>query len=85
MRDPEMFKYDVRVRDRMLRAGRITAEEINERLQVLPDLESECEEVQLLQPALELAGGAAAPIRQAFPSGANESAAESQADDEVDA
>lgn len=85
MRDPEMFKYDVRVRERMLRGGRITPEEVNERLQALPDLESECEDVVLPQPALETAGVTAAPARQAFPSGSNESANESQPDDEVDA
>jgi hypothetical protein len=65
MRDPEMFKYDVRVRERMLRGGRITVEEVNGLLQALPDVESECEDVLLPQPALDLAAvAAAAAIRQ---------------------
>ena len=55
MRDPEMFKYDVRVRDRMLRGGRISAEEVNGILETLPDLDGECEAVPLNQPALDLA------------------------------
>ena len=59
MRDPEMFKYDVRVRERMLRGGRITVEEVNGLLQALPDVESECEDVLLPQPALDLAAAAA--------------------------
>jgi hypothetical protein len=67
MRDPEMFKYDVRVRERMLRGGRITVEEVNGLLQALPDVESECEDVLLPQPALDLAAvaAAAAATRQA--------------------
>ena len=64
MRDPEMFKYDVRVRERMLRGGRITVDEVNGLLQALPDVESECEEVLLPQPALDLAAAAAAATRQ---------------------
>ena len=64
MRDPEMFKFDVRVRERMLRGGRITVDEVNGLLQSLPDVESECEDVLLAQPALDLAAAAAAPARQ---------------------
>ena len=64
MRDPEMFKYDVRVRERMLRGGRITVEEVSSLLQALPDVESECEDVLLPQPALDLAATAAAATRQ---------------------
>ena len=67
MRDPEMFKYDVRVRDRMLRAGRISLEEINGILATLPDTESEGEVIPLNQPALDLAAGTTATARQSNP------------------
>jgi hypothetical protein len=85
MRDPEMFKYDVRVRERMLRAGRITPDEVNELLQALPDVESECEDVLLPQPAIELSAASAAPARQVLPVASNEDMAESESDDEAEA
>jgi hypothetical protein len=67
MRDPEMFKYDVRVRDRMLRAGRISVEDINGILVALPDTESESEVIALNQPALDLAAAPTANARQSNP------------------
>jgi ribosomal protein L12E/L44/L45/RPP1/RPP2 len=91
MRDPEMFKYDVRVRERMLRGGRITVEEVNSLLQALPDVESECEDVLLPQPALDLAAAAAAvaATRQAAyspaPALSEAQEDESQNDDEAEA
>jgi len=87
MRDPEMFKYDVRVRERMLRGGRITVEEVTSLLQALPDVESECEDVLLPQPALDLA--AAAATRQAAyspaPALSESQEDESQNEDEAEA
>jgi len=90
MRDPEMFKYDVRVRERMLRGGRITVEEISGLLQALPDVESECEDVLLPQPALDLAAvAAAAATRQvaysSAPALSEVQEDESQIDDEAEA
>jgi len=69
MRNPDVFKYDVRVRDRMLRAGRITSEEVGRILEALPDLESSVESVPLNQPALDAAAMAtsASVIRQTYP------------------
>lgn len=88
MRDPEMFKYDVRVRERMLRGGRITTEEVNVLLQALPDVESECEDVLLPQPALDLAAvaAAAAATRQTAysPTPALSEAQEDESEDDDD-
>ncbi len=67
MRDPEMFKYDVRVRDRMLRAGRITTEDVNRILEALPDLETSIESVPLNQPALDASAAATLSNRQSYP------------------
>ncbi len=64
MRDPEMFKYDVRVRERMLRAGRITPEEVSRVLDALPDLETFIESVPLNQPALDMGAAGASAVRQ---------------------
>ena len=64
MRDPELFKYDVRVRDRMLRAGRIGPDEINRVLATLPDLEDQIEPISLGQPALDAAVAATTVTRQ---------------------
>jgi len=52
MSDPEIFKFDVRVRDRMLRSGRLKADELEKLLSALPDVESEAEPLGLGQPAL---------------------------------
>jgi hypothetical protein len=52
MSDPELFKYDVRVRRRMVEAEQISEEEVARRLEALPDLADECEELALRQPAL---------------------------------
>jgi hypothetical protein len=68
MRDPDMFKYDVRVRDRMLRAGRITTEDVNKILEALPDLETSIESVPLNQPALDAtAASNTSAARQSYP------------------
>lgn len=65
MRDPEIFKFDVRVRERMLRNGRITADEVNRALEALPDLETSIESVPLIQPAIDGAALMASTSRQA--------------------
>ena len=68
MRDPDMFKYDVRVRDRMLRAGRITSDDVGRLLDALPDLEASIEAVALNQPALDVTATASQAVRQTFAS-----------------
>ena len=86
MRDPEMFKYDVRVRDRMLRAGRISVEEVNGLLAALPDSESECEVVALNQPALDLAASQTVTARQSNPPAPlNDVSSPDESDDEASA
>ena len=73
MRDPDIFKYDVRVRERMLRAGRVNADDIARVLDALPDLEANLDIVLLNQPALDAAaagagaGAAASVTRQSVP------------------
>ena len=75
MRDPDTFKYDVRVRERMLRAGRVSTDDIARLLDALPDLEANLDIVTLNQPALDAAaagagaGGAvvASATRQSVP------------------
>ncbi len=52
MSDPEQFKYDVRVRDRMLHKGSIDEGEVKRHLDALQDLEAVCEIMTLQQPAL---------------------------------
>jgi hypothetical protein len=52
MRDPEIFKYDVRVRDRMLKTGRLVPDELNRQLAGLADVESNVLSIELEQPAL---------------------------------
>lgn len=52
MSDADLFKYDVRVRERMLQAGRVTAEEIKAHMESLPDVAERCEDTITVQPAL---------------------------------
>jgi hypothetical protein len=49
----EDFRFDIRIRDRMVAAGNITKEEVEARLSSLKDVEPESELVELEQPALE--------------------------------
>ncbi len=68
MRDPDNFKYDVRVRDRMLKAGRVTTDDIAKVLDALPDVEAHAEVVPLNQPALDSApAGVVSSTRQSAP------------------
>jgi hypothetical protein len=48
----EDFRFDIRIRDRMVDAGLITKEEVAARLSSLKDVEPESELVELEQPAL---------------------------------
>jgi hypothetical protein len=52
MTDPDIFKFDVRVRERMLERGRLTDAELRRHLEALPDREADSVPVDLAQPAL---------------------------------
>lgn len=54
MTDPDLFKYDVRVRDRMLRMQRLTETQLATHLEQLPDLADRAEVVVGNQPAIGL-------------------------------
>ena len=49
---PENFKYDVRVRERMLKRGLLTESELNQHVEALADVTDQVVEVELKQPAL---------------------------------
>jgi hypothetical protein len=67
----------------MLRAGRITPEDVNGVLQALPDLEGECEDVPLAQPALDVAAAPSSPARPVLHvSGSTEASGEAPDDDD---
>jgi len=50
---PEFFKYDVRVRERMLRKGTLTDGELTKHVDALGDVADQVVEVELKQPALQ--------------------------------
>jgi outer membrane biosynthesis protein TonB len=52
MSNAELFKFDVRVRGRMLRSGQLTEEQCNRHLAQLKDAADSVETVELQQPAL---------------------------------
>jgi len=52
MSTSELFKYDVRIRDRMLAKGLLNESELKSHLESLKDVESEAAVVTLPQPAL---------------------------------
>lgn len=58
MRDPDMFKFDVRVRERMMKAGRLTPDELTKQLATLEDVDANGVAIELEQPALGRADGA---------------------------
>ncbi|MGC4070499.1 MAG: hypothetical protein QM784_38705 [Polyangiaceae bacterium] len=58
MRDPEIFKFDVRVRERMLKSGRLSSDELATQLESLSDVEENAIALELDQPALGRADGA---------------------------
>ena len=49
---PENFKYDVRVRERMLKRGLLTESELTKHVDALADVTDQVIEVELKQPAL---------------------------------
>src|SRR6187551_3537761 len=49
---PENFKYDVRVRERMLKRGLLTEGELTKHVDALADVADQVIEVELKQPAL---------------------------------
>jgi len=49
---PENFKYDVRVRERMLKRGLLTESELTKHVEALADVTDQVIEVELKQPAL---------------------------------
>jgi len=49
---PENFKYDVRVRERMLKRGLLTESELGKHIDALTDVTDQVVEVELKQPAL---------------------------------
>jgi len=49
---PENFKYDVRVRERMLKRGLLTESELSKHVEALADVADQVIEVELKQPAL---------------------------------
>lgn len=49
---PENFKYDVRVRERMLKRGMLTEGELTKHVEALADVADQVVEVELKQPAL---------------------------------
>jgi len=65
MTDPELFKFDVRVRERMLRRSAINDGELEQHLAKLSDLDEKCDNLNLRQPAL----GRGEPESSARPSG----------------
>jgi hypothetical protein len=50
---PEDFKYDVRVRERMLRRGELTESELGKHIEALADVTDLVIDVELKQPALQ--------------------------------
>lgn len=59
MREPDIFKFDVRVRERLLKSGRLTVEELSQQLEGLPDIEEFAVNLELDQPALGRSDGSA--------------------------
>jgi hypothetical protein len=52
MKSSELFKFDVRVRERMLKKGLINDKELATHLESLADRATSCDDVRLDQPAL---------------------------------
>jgi hypothetical protein len=50
---PEFFKYDIRVRERMLKRGMLTDAELSKHVDALTDVADQVIEVELKQPALQ--------------------------------
>ena len=52
MTGSEIFKFDVRIRERMLRKGTVSEAEVNKHLEALSDVAAHGEDLVLRQPAL---------------------------------
>jgi hypothetical protein len=52
MTGSDIFKLDVRIRERMLRKGLLSEADLNKHLEALPDVASQGEDLVLRQPAL---------------------------------
>jgi hypothetical protein len=52
MKGSELFKFDVRVRERMLKTGALSDKELASHLESLVDRETVCDDIRLDQPAL---------------------------------
>jgi hypothetical protein len=52
MSDAELLMYDTRARERLLRQGALTAEQVRAYLDALPELMERCEALPVDQPAL---------------------------------
>ena len=57
MTDSDLFKYDVRVRERMIRRGQLSEADVSRHLDGLPDAEAKGEAVPQHQPALGVGEG----------------------------
>lgn len=63
MSDPADFKFDVRVRERMLKRGLLAESDLQKHLEGLGDAEAKSEQVQLHQPALGTSDGRGSDAR----------------------
>ncbi|GMV13907.1 MAG: hypothetical protein HS104_40245 [Polyangiaceae bacterium] len=54
MTDLDLFKYDVRIRERMIRRGLLSETDVTRHLDGLSDAEAKCDPVPQHQPALGL-------------------------------
>lgn len=52
MKSSELFKFDVRVRERMLKKGLISDKDLASHLESLVDREAACDDVRLDQPGI---------------------------------
>ncbi|MBK7583548.1 MAG: hypothetical protein IPI67_25570 [Myxococcales bacterium] len=52
MTDPELFKYDVRIRERLMRRGLVNDADVTRHLEGLVDSEAKSETLPQAQPAL---------------------------------
>lgn len=69
MSDPHIYKFDLRVRHRLIDKGVISSTEVQEHLANLPDVGDKADTMELSQPALadSRAGIGAAPARVPAP------------------
>jgi hypothetical protein len=59
MREPEIFKFDVRVRERMLKSGRLVLEDLTKHVESAVNVEENVMSIELEQPALGRPDGSA--------------------------